>query len=49
MTTREIEVSADSDAARKPAKTSKAIMLMIAMGLINLSANLLLFSLANQT
>ena len=40
MTTREIEVSADSDAAKKPAKTSRAIMLTIAMGLINLSATL---------
>ena len=49
MTTREIEVKADSDAAKNPAKTSRTMMLIIAMGLINLSANLLRFSLEDQT
>jgi hypothetical protein len=49
MTTREIEVKADSDAAKNPANIRRTMMLIIAMGLINLSANLLLFFLGGQT
>ena len=46
---REIEVSADSDAARKPANPSKKIMLIIASGLIDFSSIFLREILVVQT
>ena len=46
---REIDVRADSDAAKKPAKANNKMMLTIAIGLIEFASTFLRFVLAGQT